>query len=81
MKVLYPKKLAFLLLLAGTLATSQLMAQGGPPSSGGPNPCFPPATPCVPIDNGIGFLIVAGLLYGGKMAYDLQRKSRQSERK
>lgn len=34
---------------------------GGPPSGGN---CIPP--PCVPIDGGIGLLLAAGALYGGK---------------
>ena len=51
-----------------------VMAQ---PSSDGPNPCFPPATPCIPIDGGVGFLIAAGIAYGGKMAYENSRKGRK----
>ena len=39
----------------------------GPPGGGGDPPCWP--APCVPIDGGIGFLIAAGLAYGGKKAY------------
>ena len=34
---------------------------GGPPTGGN---CIPP--PCVPIDGGIGLLLAAGALYGGK---------------
>jgi len=37
---------------------------GGPPSGGN---CIPP--PCVPIDGGIGVLLAAGALYGGKKLY------------
>lgn len=38
-----------------------------PPGGGGDPPCWPP--PCVPIDGGISFLLIAGLAYGGKKAY------------
>jgi len=43
-----------------------------PPPSGTPQ-CWPP--PCVPVDNGIIFLIIAGGLYGLKKIYDLSKKS------
>jgi hypothetical protein len=33
-----------------------------PPGGGGPT-CWPP--PCIPIDGGIGFLVAAGLAFGG----------------
>ncbi|MFK7758104.1 MAG: PID-CTERM protein-sorting domain-containing protein [Flavobacteriales bacterium] len=46
---------------------------GGPgfPSSSGP-PCGPPfGAPCpIPLDGGVGFLIAAGLVYGGKKFRD-----------
>ena len=39
------------------------------------DPCGFPFEPCpVPIDGGVGFLIAAGLLYGGKKANDLKKK-------
>ena len=45
----------------------------GPPGGGGGGPpCWPP--PCVPIDGGIGFLLLAGVAYGGKKAYDLSKE-------
>ncbi|MCB0397007.1 MAG: hypothetical protein KDD36_10155 [Flavobacteriales bacterium] len=50
-----------------------IMAQppvGGP--SGDPGPAGPDN---VPIDGGIGLLVAAGLLYGGKKAYDHRNKS------
>lgn len=48
------------------------------PSSGGggPGPCFPPATPCIPIDGGLGFLVLAGLAFGGKKLLDRSDKNR-----
>ena len=57
--------LAFLLLSPWALEV--VMAQPGPPPSGGP-PCWPP--PCIPIDGGIGILVAAGALYGGKKVLD-----------
>jgi hypothetical protein len=50
---------------------AELFAQGGPPV-GGPPPCWPP--PCIPIDGGLGLLIGAGALLGGKKALDLRRE-------
>lgn len=41
---------------------------GGPPSGGN---CIPP--PCIPIDGGLGFLLAAGALYGGKKLYELRK--------
>ena len=43
-----------------------------PPPGGGGNPaCWPH---CVPIDNGLIFLIIAVGLYGGKKLYDFQKR-------
>ena len=60
-----------LLLLAAIMVVTSLGAQ--PPLSGttGP-PCFPP--PCIPIDGGTSILIAAGLIWGGKKAYDHSKK-------
>ena len=46
----------------------------GPPGGGGGGgpPCWPP--PCVPIDGGISFLLVAGAIYGSKKVYDISQK-------
>ncbi len=65
----------FLRLLMVTIAVAgplcaDLLAQGGPPV-GGPPPCWPP--PCIPIDGGLGLLIGAGALLGGKRAMLLRR--------
>ena len=46
-------------------------AQPPPPGGGDPG-CWPP--PCIPIDGGIGFLIAAGIAYGGKKAFDSLKK-------
>ena len=45
----------------------------GPPGNGngkGPG-CWPP--PCIPIDNGIEYLILAGVIYGGRKAWVIQK--------
>jgi len=43
---------------------------------GGPPPCWPP--PCIPIDGGLGLLIAAGALLGGKQALNIRRSRRAS---
>jgi hypothetical protein len=48
-----------------------------PPGGGGGPPCWPP--PCVPIDGGISFLLVAGALYGGKKMYDISKNNEKTE--
>ncbi|PBQ31546.1 hypothetical protein CNR22_07120 [Sphingobacteriaceae bacterium] len=54
-------------------AQALFAAPAPPPSSSTSGPlCWPP--PCVPIDNGIIFLIVAGVLFGAKKFYDLRKK-------
>jgi hypothetical protein len=45
-----------------------------PPGSGSGPACWPP--PCVPIDNGIIFLIVIVALYGGKKLYTFHKKAK-----
>jgi hypothetical protein len=72
MRVLY-RVFLVVLVMAGLVAPD-LLAQ---PPVGGPPPCWPP--PCIPIDGGLGLLIGAGTLLGGKKAMDLrlERKSAQ----
>ena len=65
---------ALSVLLVAAPLMAGLFAQGGPPV-GGPPPCWPP--PCIPIDGGLGFLIAAGALFGGKKALDLRRTAKQ----
>lgn len=48
----------------------------GPPTGGGP-PCWPP--PCVPIDGGLSFLLIAGVAYGGKKVYDISKDKEKAE--
>lgn len=66
--------LATLLTLGLMLPNSGLFAQppGGPPPGGGGTtgttpPCWEPE--CIPIDGGIGLLIAAGALLGGRKLY------------
>ena len=72
------KSIKYVSLLASTLLVqSNLFAQPGPGGGGGPGPgCWPPQTPCVPIDNGIVFLIIAGTLLGAKTIYDFSKKNK-----
>jgi hypothetical protein len=56
-----------LLVSLGYFLMPSVFALGGPPLPPGPGPgtgptCWPP--PCVPIDGGISFLIVAGIGLG-----------------
>lgn len=56
--------------------TGENALAGGPPNQpggggGGPT-CWPP--PCVPIDEQLGFLLIAGLAFGGKKAFDLSKE-------
>ncbi len=65
------KLLLILGLVVGLAFSSELNAQppgGGPPGGGG---CIPP--PCVPIDGGISFLLVAGAAYGGKKLLEAKK--------
>ena len=65
------------ILIAGLLFAASYVANAGapppPPGGGMAPPCWPP--PCLPIDGGIGFLIAAAAVYGGKKLYDHQKKS------
>ena len=62
LKIFY---ITLVLSLFGYTAYAQPAGAGpGQPPVGGPPPCWPP--PCIPIDGGIGFLIIAGLGLGAK---------------
>ena len=71
------KVLAFSLffLLFVNISSSFAGVPPPPPGGGGP-PCFPP--PCIPIDGGITFLVVAGIAFGGKKIYDSRKKITES---
>jgi len=74
MKLLRRLALSGLFVLGAQIAAAQ-PGGGGPggPPGGGPPPCWPP--PCVPIDGGLGVLIVAGIALGGKKLYDYHKHS------
>jgi hypothetical protein len=62
------------------LLPETLLAQpggGGGPGGGSDPGCWPP--PCIPIDGGVGWLIAAGALYGGKKAYSSTQKEAENE--
>jgi len=68
------KKVKFLFTALLFFGTNAIFAAPSPPpasSTGGPT-CWPP--PCVPIDNGLIFLIAAGALFAAKKVYDLRKK-------
>ncbi|MCC7333014.1 MAG: hypothetical protein IT232_10460 [Flavobacteriales bacterium] len=75
------KRIIFLLLFVLLSSINNIvLASGAPPprpGGGGPGgggfPCWPP--PCVPIDGGISFLLLAGAIYGGKKIYDINKKA------
>ncbi len=70
------KKFIFItLFLVAMSIVNNAFAAGppGPPGGGGGGPpCWPP--PCVPIDGGLGFLLLAGVAYGGKKVYDISKE-------
>jgi len=74
---LIPLALLVLMMCVSDPSVAQVAGGGppGPPAGGGP-PCWPP--PCVPIDGGLGFLLAAGALIGGKKIYDSKRESSKS---
>jgi hypothetical protein len=62
---------AFVILGANVLLAAPPPPPSGGGATGGPV-CWPP--PCIPVDNGVIFLIIAGALYGAKKIYDLHKK-------
>lgn len=61
-----------LLVLLFILSINDAFTQPGPPGGGmGGPPCWPPSTcdPAIPINNGLIFLIVMGLLFGVMKIY------------
>ncbi|MFB1022657.1 MAG: hypothetical protein QMC40_07855 [Vicingaceae bacterium] len=65
-------------LLLAMCNSNELLAQPPPPGGGGgdsgPN-CFPP--PCVPIDGGLSWLLIAGTVYGGKKLYKANKEQKE----
>ena len=71
----WPILFLFLFLTIGNTVSAQL-AGGGPPGDpdgGGDPPCWPP--PCIPIDGGLGVLLAAGAILGGKKLYDASKET------
>lgn len=65
---IYRFAVAFIFLIVNTWTWAQ--PPGGPPPGGGGGedpPCWQP--PCIPIDSGIIFLIIAGVLLGVGLLY------------
>jgi hypothetical protein len=60
-------KISLILTLYFSVGTLALYAPPSPPAGGGTPACWPP--PCIPVDGGIGILLVAGAALGAKEAY------------
>lgn len=71
------KKLLFLIIFITAVGgLNELSAQPPGPGGGGGDPaCFPP--PCVPIDGGLSWLLLAGTIYGGKKVFDLNKEKEE----
>lgn len=66
------KKLLYILALLLIGFSTDLKAQPPDPGGGQDDPgCFPP--PCVPIDGGLSWLLIAGVAYGGKKVYEMNK--------
>jgi len=77
----YVKQLIFSIIFITAISIFNNAFAAGPPGppggGGGGAPCWPP--PCVPIDGGISFLLVAGALYGSKKVYELSKNNEKTE--
>jgi hypothetical protein len=69
------KKVKGLIFLSFVFVFSHFASAAPPPPPGGSAgpPCWPP--PCIPVDGGVSFLIVAGAAYGAKKIYDSRKKA------
>lgn len=65
----------FIILAFGLIlfAGADSVAQPPPPGGGSGPPCWPP--PCIPIDGGLSWLIVAGVAYSAKKSFDFKKKN------
>lgn len=72
------KTIKVIFTIAILLSGSVLVSAPAPAAAGGGGGpvCWPP--PCVPIDGGISFLIVAGAAYGAKKLKDSRKKTEAS---
>lgn len=71
------KKILYIIAFLSVGFTTELMAQAPPPPP-------PPGggqgdPPGVPIDGGISLLLAAGVAYGGKKVYDMNKKEEDGE--
>jgi len=71
----YSYKIVAAFLLALSLLINEAIAQPPPPT--GP-PCWPP--PCVPIDGGVSYLLVAAILLGAATLYFSNKKKVSAEK-
>ncbi len=55
--------------------SNDLLSQPPPPGGGDVPNCFPP--PCVPIDGGLSWLLIAGTVYGGKILYGANKEKNE----
>jgi hypothetical protein len=69
----YIKNIFVILFLLGGTAVYSAPGRPPPPPGGGGASCWPP--PCMPVDNGVIFLIAVAALYGGKKLYDFHKKA------
>lgn len=73
------KKIFVLFVLFAAICFAQeLKAQPPDPGGGGGGStpdCFPP--PCVPIDGGLSWLLIAGTVYGGKKLYNANKEHKE----
>ena len=68
------KSITFLVVFCTLLSPYAFATIPTPPSGTTGNPsCWPP--PCIPADNGVIVLVVAGLLFAAKKLYDFRKKS------
>jgi hypothetical protein len=70
-------KLILVFLLFGGAQILTAAPMGPPIGPPGPPPCWPP--PCIPVDGGLSFLLVAGAAYGGKKLYDFNKKKNHNK--
>ena len=68
------KKLLFTI-FAMFILTFVSNAQPPGPGDGETPGCFPP--PCVPIDGGLSWLLIAGTVYGGKKLYKANKEQNE----
>lgn len=66
---------SFYLFLGFVLSCLDVFSLGLPAPTSGP-PCGGVFGPCIPIDGGISFLLIAGAAYGGKKALDSWKENK-----